>query len=92
MSQQYIHENLRLYSPVSDAAKKLHAVTPTFVNLESQPESEEGISCLQEDLPPSVLYCPELSNGPSTLYRLLKDYLALNGVPYNPHPSVRRII
>ena len=57
-----------------------------------QPENEVLITHLREDLPVEVLYDQEIIRGPSTLYRVLRDYLVFNGLQYAQHEGSNRIV
>ena len=62
------------------------------LSADPQPPSEVLITRLREDLPVEVLYDLEYIRGPSTLYRILRDYLVFNGLQCSQHEGSNRIV
>ena len=86
-----IREQLQEYNPVRSAIKDVKAAIALIVCADPQPGDENCVMQLREDLPPGTLYSQEMVNGPTTLYRLLRDYLVLKGCHYQQHPESNRI-
>ena len=62
------------------------------LSADPQPSSEDLIPRLREDLPAEVLYDQENIRGPSTLNRILRDFLVLNGLEYSQREGSNRIV
>ena len=67
------------------------ATIALHVMTEPQPDPNICVSNLRADLPPEVLYAREMLQGPTVLYRLIRDYLVVKGLSYTPHPTTNRI-
>lgn len=63
-----------------------------MVNTDPQPPPSEVIEILRQEHPPEVLYSEDIIRGRTTIYHILKNYIVLNGVKYNPSPHIWRII
>lgn len=90
MNIQLIRKILNKFNLVAQLGKEIHGTVSFYAFKEPQPASEEIFQQLQEDLPPSVLYHPDVLNGPPILYKIFRDYLILNGLEYIANPSIRR--
>lgn len=88
---EVIRATLAGYRPSSSAQADVKAALATIISQDPQPSNEECINTLRDDLPPEVLYSTELLKGPTTLFRILRDYLAVKGLTYSPHPRSNRI-
>ena len=73
-----LRTQLTNYTPISPSQINVRATILMHLSADSQPSSEVLITRLREDLPAQVLYDKENITGPSTLYRILRDYLVLN--------------
>ena len=67
------------------------AALSLFIESEPQLSKEDCIDRLREDLSVEVLYSIDALKGPTTLYRIIRVYLSLNGVPYKQHPGSTKI-
>ena len=86
-----IRTTLNGYRPSSSSQADIKAALATVISQEPQPPDEECINTLRDDLPPEVLYSSELLKGPTTLFRILRDYFTVKGLQYTPHPRRNRI-
>ena len=62
------------------------------LSADPQPPSEVLITRLRDELQVEVLYDQENIRGPSTLYRILRDHLALNALEYSQHEGINCIV
>lgn len=88
---QAIRKSLAEFVPAGVASNNFKAVLQLFVNMEPQLPNEDCINGLQEDLTVEMLYCDEIIRGPTTLFRLLRDYLVLKGFRYRQHPDTNKL-
>ena len=86
-----IREQLQEYNPVRSSIKDVKAAISLIVCADSLPGDEDCVMQLRENLPPGTLYSQEMVNGPTTLYRLFRDYLGLKGCHFKQHPERNRI-
>lgn len=86
-----IRANLEGYRPSSSAQADVKAALATIIVQDPQPPAEDCIDALRDDLPPEVLYSKELLKGPTTLFRILRDYLTVKGLHYTAHARSNRI-
>lgn len=91
MSLDHTRNILNSFLPGSVKSQDLKAALVTTICAEPQPSNEEALEYLQEDLPVETLYNEELLKGPTTLFRVLRDYLVHIGVPYHPYPRNNRL-
>ena len=87
-----IRASLNNLDPSSEIQIGIKAVLAVHVNADPQPEDAHVITDLRSDLPADVLYSTDALNGPHMLHRLIRDYLALKGIQYNPHPDSNRVV
>ena len=87
-----LRTQLTNYTPISPHQINVRATILMHLSADPQPPNEVLITRLREDLPVEVLYDQENIRGPSTLYRILRDYLVLNGLEYSQHEGSNRIV
>ena len=84
-------DNLRsqivAYEPVSFAHKEFKAAVAAIMNSDPQPSNEECIQRVREEIPVECMFSRMNLTGPTTIYRILRDYLVLNGFQYSAHPQ-----
>ena len=85
-----IRATLNGYRPSSSSQAGVKAALATIISQDPQPSDEDCINTLRDDLPPEVLYSSELLKGPTTLFRILSDYLMVKRLQYTPHPRSNR--
>ena len=88
---EVIRATLYGYRPSSSGQADIKAALATFISQDPQLSNEECINTLRDDLPPEVLCPTEFLKGPTTLFRILRDYLTVKGLQYTPHPRSNRI-
>lgn len=89
---QSIQKTLSEYNPISTSDCQFKSVLALYVNADPQPSNEECIQGLQDDLTVEMLFQEEVLRGPTTLFRLLRDYIVTKGFNYVPCPGSNRII
>lgn len=82
---------MKEYKLTCTASQELKAVLILFVDAQPQLSDAEYVAGLREHLTTETLLNPEILIGPSTLYRILRDYLLRKGFGYVSHPSSSRI-
>lgn len=87
MTLTKIRADLSAFNPHSNALKDFKATLELHINKEPQPSNEECLSNLQDDFTVDMLYSSEVLSGPTTLFRILRDYLILLGEAYIKHPE-----
>lgn len=80
-----------MYKSYSIACADVKFVIELFAFTELQLPDNEIVKSLQIDLPSEMLYSSEMLKAPTSLYRIHKDFLVENCLPYNPHPNIGRI-
>ena len=88
-----IQKDLASYDPYSSAHRELKAVLSYIINSDKQPrDNVELMERLGQELPAEVLFSRENMSGPTTLFRIFRDYLVHHGFTYRKHPDSNRII
>lgn len=75
------------FEPYSVAGKELKSVLSLYMNMTPQPEKGQIISGLQDALPVETLFHHDIIRGPTVLYKVLRDYLVLQGHTYTAYPG-----
>ena len=86
-----IRDSLSSYDPRSMIQCDVMATIAPHVLAIPQPISDVCVSNLRADLPAEVLCAREMFQGPTALYRLIRDYLVVKGFSYTPHTTTNRI-
>lgn len=76
---QTIQISHQVYHPVSQQIVEFKAALEVYVNREPQLSDLEWLECSQEDLSVVLLYLDEVMQGPTRLFRLLRDYIVFKG-------------
>ena len=87
MSLERIRSVLASFKPATIKSQDLKAALETNICIDPQPTNEEALENLQEDITVDTLYNEEILSGPTTLFRVLRDYLVHIGIPYKQHPK-----
>lgn len=87
----YLKSLLSSYEPFGIQTKELKSTLSLYVNMEPQLTNRQVISALKEDLPVTTLFHRNIVTSPSTLYKILREYLLLQGWEYTPHPDTDKI-
>jgi hypothetical protein len=86
-----IRAQFAAFEPVTTIQIEIKSAMAVFINAEPQLSDDDCIAGIREDLPPNVLYASDALQGPSTLHRLIRQYLQLKGAVYTQHPENNRI-
>ena len=79
------------FEPQSVVGKEVKATLSLYINLEPQLSKAEVIAGLKEALPAEILFHNDVINGPTILFKILRDYLLLQDFTYTPYPNQIRI-
>ena len=91
LSMTQIRIQLNNFNSVVPVVQDVKSAMNILISEEPQPSDADCIQQLRDDLPPNTLFCSEMLSGPTTLFRLLRDYLILKGLTYSPHPGTSRL-
>lgn len=91
MSLQAIRSTLHAYVPATLKTADLKAALSVIIDAEPQPCDQECLEILKEDIQVEILFHSEIISGPNVLFRVLRDYLVLKGVPYLRHPNTNKL-
>ena len=91
MGLDLIRRTLESYDPASIKSKDLKAALKVIIFSEPQPPDEECLEILREDIQVESLYNDDILNGPTVLFRVLRDYLVLIGVTYKRHEDSNKL-
>lgn len=80
------------FIPVGVASNNFKAVLQLFVNMEPQISKEDCIIGLQEVLPVELLFRDEIVKDPTTLFRLLRDYLFQKRFSYRQKQDTNKLM
>jgi hypothetical protein len=86
-----IRAKFAAFEPVTKIQIEIKSAMAVFINAEPQLGDDDCIAGIREDIPPNVLYASDALQGPSTLHRLIRQYLQLKGAVYTQHPENNRI-
>lgn len=92
VSLSAIRLQLKAYKPQSGAQANIKAALEVYTDMEPQLSRDANIQGIRDDFPPQVLYNPEVTKGPHSLFRHIRDYLVLQGIQYEPAEGTNRII
>jgi len=91
LTLQQIQTMLSEYDPPSFPQKDIKATMALTIMKEPQWPDEVAVQALREDISAEVLYSDEMLRGPTTLFRILRDYLRHYGLEYSQGPGSNRI-
>lgn len=86
-----VRNSLAAYTPSSKALLDVKTAISVYVDADPQLSNEEVINRVREDLPVESLYETNVIQGPSTLFRTVRDYLSFKGLHYEQHPDNNQV-
>ena len=84
-------KQLESYNPELTKAKDIKSTLLGLMKEDPQPEKEECLQRIREELPVETVMDRDILSGPATIYRILRDYIVLNDHEYEKDPTDMKV-
>lgn len=88
---QFLRKFITEFVSTEVASTNLKAILRISINMQSQLSTEHSTSGIQEDRAVTIQFCDKTIRVPATIFKLLQNYLVLEGLKYRKNPANKKL-